>query len=533
MNTLGHAPSSIGLDRVGINKPGEVYWNLTPPELYEHAIRAGEGVIAACGALACLTGPHTGRSPKDKYIVQDDETARHVDFGPVNQSLSPDQFERLHRRVVTHFTGRRLYVRDMFAGADPTSQVPIRIVNELAWHNLFCSALFVRPEPGRTTHHNPRFTILCAPSCVADPEQDGIRSPTFVVLNLSRGLVLIGGTQYAGEIKKSIFSIANYILPLAGVLTMHCSANIGPDRDVALFFGLSGTGKTTLSADPGRRLIGDDEHAWNDNGVYNIEGGCYAKCIGLTPEREPQIHNAIRFGTVLENVVLDPETRQPDYASDELTENTRAAYPIEYIDNAVRPSVGGHPKNIIFLTCDAFGVLPPIARLTSAQAMYHFLSGYTAKVAGTERGITEPQATFSACFGAPFLPLKPEHYARMLGERIKEHKVSCWLVNTGWSGGPYGEGHRMKLSYTRAMVSAVLSGALNTGVDFHPHPVFGVMVPQSCPDVPSAVLNPRKTWSSEEAYFAKAAELARLFADNFEKIPDVDDAVAAAGPKVS
>lgn len=530
MKTYGHVPSSVGLDKHGLVDPAEVYWNLTTGELYEHAIRAGEGVVASCGALTCLTGVHTGRSPRDKYVVRDEVTSQHVDFGFINQPLTPDQFDGLHRRMVDYFRGRRVYVRDMFAGADPTARLPIRVVTEFAWHNLFCEALFVRPERGGTANHDPRFTVLCAPNCKADPDRDGIRSETFVVLNLSRGLVLIGGTQYAGEIKKSIFSIANYVLPLAGELTMHCSANVGREGDVALFFGLSGTGKTTLSADPERGLIGDDEHAWNDRGVYNIEGGCYAKCIHLSEETEPQIYRAIRFGAVLENVVLDPETRTPNYDSDAITENTRAAYPIHYIDNAVHPSVGGHPRNIVFLTCDAFGVLPPIARLSVEQAMYHFLSGYTAKVAGTERGVDEPQATFSTCFGAPFLPLRPAVYARMLGERLERHQATCWLVNTGWSGGPYGVGRRFKLAHTRAMVRAALSGALDDGVAFEPDPVFGVMVPQSCPGVPAEVLNPKRTWPDPAAYDAKARELAGLFAENFKKFADVAESIHAVGP---
>ncbi len=531
MKTLGHCPSSIGLEKHGVVDAGDVYWNLAPAELCEHALRAGEGTLASCGALCCTTGTHTGRSPNDKFIVKDDETVRHVDFGSVNRGLSTAQFDGLHRRVIDHFKTRRLYVRDLFAGADPASSVPIRVVSEYAWHSLFANALFVRSAWGSTADHDPRFTILCAPSCKADPSTDGVSSETFIALDLSRGLVVIGGTQYAGEIKKSIFSIMNYILPLSGVLTMHCSANIGSDRDVALFFGLSGTGKTTLSADPDRRLIGDDEHAWNDNGVYNIEGGCYAKCIRLSEQTEPQIYKAIRFGSVLENVVIDPVTREPDFDSDQFTENTRAAYPIHFIDNAVQPSVGGHPKNIVLLTCDAFGVLPPISRLTAEQAMYHFLSGYTAKVAGTERGISEPQATFSACFAAPFLPLPPQTYAKMLGERIAKHNVACWLVNTGWSGGAYGQGRRLKLSYTRSMVRAALAGSLNEDVAYEAHPVFGVSVPQSCPDVPTEVLNPKSTWSDGAAYDAKARALAGLFVENFQNFPHVSPAIAAAGPQ--
>jgi phosphoenolpyruvate carboxykinase (ATP) len=531
MKTCDMAPGSVGLDQHGITEPGEVFWNLPVAALYEHALRAREGVLASSGALLCVTGEHTGRSPQDRYIVEDEQTAKSVHWGAINRKMSEADFDRLHQRMIRHFRGRRLYVRDMYAGADEAHRVPIRIVNEFAWQNLFARQLFVRPENGAIPTHEPQFTVLCAPTCLADPATDGTRTSTFIVLNLSRGLVLIGGTMYAGEIKKSIFSIMNYVWPLLGVPTMHCSANIGTAGDVALFFGLSGTGKTTLSADPERGLIGDDEHGWGENGVFNIEGGCYAKCIRLSRENEPQIYDAIRFGAVLENVVVDPETRKPDYEADSLTENTRAAYPIDHINNAVLPSVGGHPRNVVFLACDAFGVLPPISKLSPEQAMYHFLSGYTAKVAGTERGVTAPQTTFSACFGAPFLPLPPERYALMLGERLARHKVRCWLVNTGWSGGPCGEGERIKLRYTRAMVRAALSGALDKGVAFEPHPVFGVAVPQTCPEVPKELLNPRNTWRDGLTYDAKARELARRFVENFRGFERIAPEVAGAGPQ--
>jgi len=526
---VGFCPSRIGLDRHGIEEPSDVYWNLSAAELYEHALRGGEARLASDGAITCTTGTHTGRSPKDKFLVKDATTADVIWWGPVNVAISEGQFDALHRLVIDHFRGRKLYVRDMFAGADEKSRVPIRVVNETAWHNLFASQLFIRPALGSTGSHDPQFTILNAPSCEADPDKHGVRSKTFVVLDLAKGLVLIGGTAYAGEIKKSIFTIMNYVLPRAGILSMHCSANIGPRGDTALFFGLSGTGKTTLSADPQRRLIGDDEHGWGDQGVFNIEGGCYAKCIHLSQEAEPQIYSAIRFGSVLENVVLDPKTRRPDFDSDELTENTRAAYPLEHIPNAVLPSVGGHPENIVFLTCDAFGVLPPISRLTREQAMFHFLSGYTAKVAGTERGVTEPQATFSTCFGAPFLPLPPETYATMLGGRIARHDAKCWLINTGWSGGPYGIGSRIKLRYTRAMVKAALSGKL-AEVPYQTDRVFGLNSPKKCPDVPDEVLAPKSTWKDTSAFDAKARELADLFTKNFANFDSVPKEIAAAGP---
>ncbi len=532
MTVLGHCPSRIGLSTHGIVDSGDVYWNLSPEELHELALRHGEGRQAKNGALVCRTGKHTGRSPKDKFIVEEASTREHIWWGPVNRPISEACFEKLHRRIVEHYRGRTLYVRDMFAGADPSARISIRVVTETAWHQLFAAQLFIRPEPGSTGDQEPGFTILNAPSCQADPTTDGTRSGTFIVIHFARRLVLIGGTAYAGEIKKSVFTIMNYLLPMQGVLSMHCSANIGERDDVALFFGLSGTGKTTLSADPARRLIGDDEHGWSDRGVFNIEGGCYAKCIQLSEEREPQIFHAIRKGAVLENVVIDDATGEVDYDDASITENTRAAYPLEHIENVVLPSLGGHPKNVVFLTCDAFGVLPPIARLTRDQAMYHFLSGYTAKVAGTEAGITEPEATFSTCFGAPFLPLPPQKYATMLGERLDRHGASCWLVNTGWSGGGYGVGSRMKLAYTRAMVRAALAGQLDD-VPCRADPVFGLNVPQSCPDVPSEVLDPRGTWSDPNAYDAQAKKLAGLFVDNFRRMDGVDPSLAQAGPRLS
>ena len=519
----------MGLDIQGVVDTGQVFWNLPPAELYEHALRAGEGSLAVNGALVCTTGKHTGRSPNDKFIVEQAESKNEIWWGKVNKPISESHFDSLHRRVIEHYKGKNIYVRDMFAGANAANQLPIRVVTETAWHNLFAAQLFIRPEPGSTANHAPRFTILNAPSCMADPSVDGTASETFVVVNFSKGLILIGGTEYAGEIKKSIFTVMNYMLPTAGVLSMHCSANIGTDGDTALFFGLSGTGKTTLSADPERRLIGDDEHGWGDDGVFNIEGGCYAKCIKLSKEYEPQIYNAIRFGAVLENVVVDPTTRAIDFDNATLTENTRVAYPLDFIDGAVIPSVGGHPNNVVFLTCDAFGVLPPISKLTPDQAMYHFLSGYTAKVAGTEAGVTEPEATFSACFGAPFLPLPPQRYATMLGDRLEKHGTRCWLVNTGWSGGVYGVGKRMNINHTRAMVKAALTGELDN-VPYEKDAVFGLSIPQSCPGVPANVLTPRKTWSDGPAYDAKAEELSKLFRKNFTKFETAEAQLAAAGP---
>ena len=529
MTAHGLSPSSVGLDRHGIVDAGDVFWNLSPAELYEHAIRDGEGAIAANGAFVSRTGRHTGRAPKDKFVVEEPSSRDSVWWGTVNQPMSEANFDGLHKRVLEHYRGQRLFVRDMFAGAEEATRMAIRIVTEDAWHNLFAAQLFIRPEPGSTAAHDPSFTVLNAPTCKADPAVDGTNSDTFVVLHFGKRLILIGGTAYAGEIKKSIFTVMNYVLPKAGVLSMHCSANVGTGGDAALFFGLSGTGKTTLSADPDRRLVGDDEHGWSDTGVFNIEGGCYAKCIKLSRELEPQIFDAIRFGSVLENVDMDQATRKIDYDSSAFTENTRAAYPLEHIDNIVMPSVAGHPKNVVFLTCDAFGVLPPISRLTADQAMYHFLSGYTAKVAGTEAGVTEPQATFSACFGAPFLPLPPATYADMLGQRISKHDARCWLVNTGWSGGEFGVGKRMDLRHTRAMVNAALAGALSD-VEFRTDPVFGLSIPATCPNVPAVVLSPRSTWKNEAAYDAKANELAALFAENFKSFDNVAPAVIAAGP---
>lgn len=511
-----------------IKLEGKIHANLTAPQLIEQAIIRQEADLAQNGALRATTGKFTGRSPKDKYIVKDSSVADTIDWGEVNQPLAPEKFEKIYQRLLTYLKDKELFVFDGFAGADPTYRLPIRVINEYAWHNLFARQLFVRPTDEELAQHNPEFTVICVPNFKVNPQTDGTNSDTLIALSFKHRVVIIAGTHYAGEMKKSIFSVMNYLLPDQDVLPMHCSANVGEHGDVALFFGLSGTGKTTLSADPKRNLIGDDEHGWSDHGVFNFEGGCYAKCIGLSQKKEPQIWEAIRFGSVLENVVLDDE-RQPNYDNNTLTENTRAAYPIDYIPNAVIPGVGGNPNVIIFLTADAFGVLPPISRLTPEQAMYHFLSGYTSKLAGTERGVTEPEATFSTCFGAPFLPRPAYVYAEMLGEKIAKHDVSVYLVNTGWTGGPYGVGKRMNLGYTRAMVQAAIEGKLKE-VNYTTDPIFGLHIPTECPDVPAELLNPRNTWEDKEAYDRQAKDLARRFHINFRKFSGVSQAIINAGP---
>jgi phosphoenolpyruvate carboxykinase (ATP) len=528
---MSHATTVVDTNAAldALLKANKVYRNLHSSLLVESAVRRQEGLLADNGALTARTGKFAGRTPKDKFTVKDATTADKVDWGDVNQPFSPDKFDALFDRVMDYLRGRELFVEDLFAGADPQYRLPIRVINQLAWQNLFARALFVRPNSEELKTHSPEFTIVCAPEFLADPQRDGTRSEAFIIVNFTRKVILIGGTKYAGEMKKSIFGIMNFLLPQRNVFPMHCSANMGERGDTALFFGLSGTGKTTLSADPERHLIGDDEHGWGATGIFNFEGGCYAKCIGLTKENEPQIWNAIRYGSVLENVVLNPETRIPDYNDISLTENTRCAYPIEYIDDAVIPGIGGHPKNVIFLTADAFGVLPPISKLTPDQAMYHFVSGYTAKVAGTEFGLKEPQPNFSTCFGAPFLPLAPKVYAEMLGRRLQEHNAQCWLVNTGWFGGPYGVGQRMKLSYTRAMVRAAIEGTLNNS-EFVVEPAFGFSIPKSCPGVPPEFLDARGAWKDPAAYDKSASDLAARFAKNMERF-DVPANVRAAGPK--
>jgi phosphoenolpyruvate carboxykinase (ATP) len=523
-----------GLEREGIRSL-RVKWNLSVAALYEEAVRKQEGMIAAHGPLACQTGQHTGRSPNDKFVVREASSEKHIAWGTVNRPMDTAQFDALHRDLLSSLDEKELYVLDCYAGADPKYRLPIRVINEYAWHNLFARNLFIiESSPAAAAAHVPQFTIIDSPRFQADPKRHGTNSDVVIALNFAEKLVLIGGTSYAGEMKKSIFSVLNYLLPLQHVLSMHCSANIGASGDVALFFGLSGTGKTTLSSDPERMLIGDDEHGWSDQGVFNFEGGCYAKTIRLSADAEPEIYATTRrFGTVLENVVVDPGTRALDLNDDRYTENTRAAYPISFIDRAVASGQGGHPRNVIMLTADAFGVLPPISRLTPAGAMYHFLSGYTAKVAGTEKGVTEPKATFSTCFGAPFLPLPPSRYATMLGERIAQHAARVWLVNTGWTGGAYGTGRRMKIAYTRAMIRAALSGALDRA-GYEKDSVFNLDVPSTCPDVPPDVLKPRSTWPNPEAYDAQAAKLAKMFSDNFKVFEaDVTTDVTAAGPRVS
>src|SRR5438477_931115 len=520
----------VGLEAQGLRPNGDVHWNLVAAVLIQNAARRSEGNFAEMGPFVAITSPHTGRSPNDKFVVREPHSERDVDWGKVNQPYAPEKFEALLSDVREHLNGREeLFVQDLYCGADPTYRLSVRYVSPSAWHMAFVRNMFIRPDVAELATFDPNFTVLHAPEFTAGPAKPGTRTTTFIVLNLAKRMILIGGTRYAGELKKAMFTVMNYYLPKQGVLSMHCSANVGKGGDTALFFGLSGTGKTTLSADPDRRLIGDDEHGWSATGIFNFEGGCYAKCIKLSKENEPQIFNAIRFGSVLENVVLKPGTNEPDYDSEALTENTRAAYPVDFIENAVIPGIGGHPKNVVFLTADAFGVLPPISKLSPEQAMYHFLSGYTAKVAGTEAGVKEPSATFSTCFGSPFLPLAPRVYAEMLGRRLREHNAQCWLVNTGWQGGPYGVGRRMSIPYTRAMVDAAVEGQLILQ-DFEIEPTFGFTIPRRCPGVPSEVLNPRNAWPDKGAYDKAAQELRNRFAKNFENF-DAPPEVKAAGPK--
>jgi len=527
----GEGPS---LAAIGLGNIGYAHWNLTPAELIEETILNGDGTLTDQGALAIDTGEFTGRSPKDKFVVYDEKTKDSVWWGDVNNRFESDKFDLLYNRVCAYLGGSEIYVRDCYAGADPEHKLTLRVITELPWSNLFAHNLFLRPDEEELKTFSPEWLILNVPGFKADPAVDGTRQHNFSIINFTRKIVLIGGTGYTGEIKKGIFSVLNYLLPHEkGVLSMHCSANVGADNDTAIFFGLSGTGKTTLSADPERRLIGDDEHGWAENSVFNFEGGCYAKCVDLSEEKEPQIYNAIRFGTLLENTEYFPGTRTVDYTNIKKTENTRAAYPIYLIDNIMHPSIGAGPKNIFFLTADAFGVLPPISRLTPEQAMYHFISGYTAKVAGTEVGVTEPQVTFSACFGKAFLPLHPTRYAELLGKKLKENNVNVWLVNTGWCGGPYGIGSRIKLKYTRALISAALKGELDH-VDYVQTPFFGLHTPASCPGVPSDILYPRNAWPDKEMFDQKASEPAEKFVKNFEQYSDfASDAIKAAAPKIA
>lgn len=532
------APSTViresvnGLAAQGISPKGKVHWNYVAPELVEAAIRRSEGVLADMGPFVAVTSPHTGRSPNDKFVVREPSSEADVDWGKVNQPFSTEHWNVLKRDVQEYLSGQdELFVQDLYCGADPATQLSVRYIMPNAWHAAFVRNMFIRPPFEELATFAPNFTVYHAPEMQADPARHGTRTGTFIVLNLAERTILIGGTRYAGELKKSMFTVMNYLLPKQGVLSMHCSANIGPAGDTALFFGLSGTGKTTLSADPARSLIGDDEHGWSSEGTFNFEGGCYAKVINLSPEGEPDIFATTQmFGTVLENVVLIDPTRKVDFSNGNITENTRASYPLEYIRNHVASGRGGHPRNVVFLTADAFGVLPPISRLSPEQAMYYFLSGYTAKVAGTERGVTEPQATFSACFGAVFLVWHATKYAEMLGELLKEHGSQVWLVNTGWSGGAYGTGSRMKLSHTRAMVQAALAGELDK-VEYHTDPVFGLSIPTSAPNVPAEILNPRNTWADGAAYDAQAHKLASMFNENIKRFGDaVSLGILKAGP---
>ena len=522
-----------GLEVHGIRNVERVYWNLSVPALYEEAVRRREGLISAGGPLVCRTGQHTGRAPNDKFFVREASSEDKIAWSKVNRPIEPQAFEALYQRMLNYVEGKELFVQDCYAGADTRYRLPVRVITEQAWHSLFAKHMFI-DVPGATggPAHTPEFTVIDMPGLHAEPGVHGTNSEVFIIINFAKKLVLIGGTSYAGEIKKSIFTVMNYLLPLRNVMSMHCSANVGPAGDVALFFGLSGTGKTTLSSDPDRQLIGDDEHGWSEEGVFNVEGGCYAKMIRLSAEAEPQIYATTRrFGTVLENVRMDASSRELDLDDESLTENTRGAYPLEFIDNAVPTGQAGHPRNIVMLTADAFGVLPPIARLSPAGAMYHILSGYTAKVAGTEKGVTEPKATFSTCFGAPFMVLHPTVYADFLGQRIARHQARVWLVNTGWTGGPYGVGSRMKIAHTRAMIRAALAGELDR-VAYETDPVFNLDVPQSVPGVPAEVLSPRRTWKRGADYDEQARKLARMFVDNFkafeaEAAPDI----TAAGPR--
>ncbi|MCB0733343.1 MAG: phosphoenolpyruvate carboxykinase (ATP) [Flavobacteriales bacterium] len=510
----------------------EAFLNLSVDELIEHALNNKEGELTSTGALAADTGEFTGRSPKDKFVVRDATTENTVWWGSVNQPFEREKFDALLAKVIKHYEGKRIYVRDAYACADENYRMNIGVVTESAYQNLFANNLFLRPTAEEAANQQPEWIILAAPSFNADAAVDGTRQHNFTIVDFTNKIILIGGSGYTGELKKGIFSVLNYTLPEnEGVLSMHCSANIGEQGDTAIFFGLSGTGKTTLSADPDRKLIGDDEHGWSGNTVFNFEGGCYAKCIDLTEEKEPQIWKAIKRGALVENVRFFPNSNEVDYTNTTVTENTRVAYPIDHIDNIAVPSVGTAPKNIFFLTADAFGVLPPISKLNPGQAGYHFISGYTAKVAGTEAGIVDPVATFSACFGQAFLPLHPAKYAEMLGEKMRESNVNVWLVNTGWSGGPFGIGKRMSLKNTRAMITAALNGELDQ-VEYTQHPVFGLQMPTTCPNVPSEVLNPRNTWSDKSAYDEKANHLAGLFNDNFSKFEaGANEEIKAAAPK--
>ncbi len=533
MQDLVLTPHIKSFPQPDVDTKGKVFTNLTPAELVEHALSRKEAFLTSTGALMADTGKFTGRSPQDRFIVLDDKTRDTVWWGDINLPFDEDKFDGLLEKMRQHLSDKDLFVRHAFAGSDSSHQLNLKIINTLAWHNLFCYNMFLRPDKEDLKTFIPDFTIICAPSFQAEPVIDGTRNPNFAILNLSKRMILIGGTAYAGEMKKGIFSVLNFILPHEkNILSMHCSANVGKDGDTAIFFGLSGTGKTTLSADPNRHLIGDDEHGWTENSVFNFEGGCYAKVIDLTREKEPEIYDAIKFGAIVENTLFKPGSREVDYTNKSITENTRTAYPIHFIPNAIIPSVAGIPKNIFFLTADAFGVIPPISKLNSSQAMYHFISGYTAKVAGTEMGVIEPKLTFSACFGAAFLPLHPTEYAKLFGEKMENCHVNVWLINTGWTGGPYGIGSRMKLAHTRSMITAALEGNLEFA-PFRKDPVFGFMVPELCPNVPFEILNPRNTWNIPEEYDKTAQKLATAFKENFLKFQEfADESILEGAPIV-
>ena len=512
----------------GIN-PSKIHRNLSPQELVDEAVKRGEGVVNSTGSLSVNTGKYTGRSPDDRFIVIDDITSKTVDWGKINHEFPSEKFAKILEKMKSFVSDKDLFVFDGFVGADKETRLAIRVINDHAWQSLFARQLFIRPSDEELQNHTPEFTVMCINNFETVPKEDGTKSNVFILIDLSRKIVLIGGTRYAGEMKKSMFSVMNFLLPERGIFPMHCSANIGSDKDTALFFGLSGTGKTTLSADPNRNLIGDDEHGWSDNGTFNFEGGCYAKCINLSEEAEPEIWNAIKPGAVLENVVL--KDNKPDYDDNTLTENTRVAYPLDYIPGAVIPSVGGHPKVIVFLTADAMGVLPPVSRLTNEGAMYHFMSGYTSKLAGTERGIKEPKSVFSECFGAPFMPRPAAVYAKLLGDKINHHKTTVYLINTGWSGGPYGIGSRIKIKYSRAMVTAALTGKLDD-VEYRHDDLFNLDIPTHVDDVPPEILDPQNTWNDKESYEKSAKNLAKMFAENFQKFNEVSPEIINAGPRI-
>jgi phosphoenolpyruvate carboxykinase (ATP) len=533
MKNFGMKNPNISLEEVGIKKFVCAYWNLSPKELVAHTVQNRQGLLSNSGALVINTGKFKGRSPQDRFIVKDKVTSKTVDWNAINKPILPMYYEQLRTKMLHYFEDKELYVRDAYACSDENYRLDIRLIAEYPWSSMFAYNMFQRPSTDEILNSKPEWTILCAPGFKANPDLDGTRQTNFSIINFDRKEILIGGTGYTGEIKKGIFSVLNYLLPLhKDVLAMHCSENVGKKGDTAVFFGLSGTGKTTLSADPNRKLIGDDEHGWSKDGVFNFEGGCYAKTIDLSEEKEPDIFHAIRSGAILENIKFFEGTNKPDYSDSSLTQNTRVSYPIHHIDNIQPWSKGGVPQNIFFLTCDAFGVLPPLSKLTPEQAMYHFISGYTAKVAGTEMGVTEPQMAFSACFGAPFLPLHPTYYAEMLKKKILENGTNVWLVNTGWSGGAYGEGHRIKLNYTRQMISAILNGELNN-VDMKADEIFGLNMPVDCPGVPNEILNPRNTWASKAAYDQKANFLAKAFNDNFKQFEkEASEEILAAAPNI-